>query len=75
MNCIYRVSLNNTRNDVWVVRVKPQNTSTTSVTMITADPYAVPNIGTGAAGPYRWWWLYQLLQDNLNFQQVTHTLV
>jgi hypothetical protein len=24
--CIYRVSLVNTRNDVWVVRVKPQNT-------------------------------------------------
>jgi hypothetical protein len=54
MNCIYRVSLNNTRNDVWVVRVKPQNTSTTSVTMVINGG---PNIGTGVAAPYRWWWM------------------
>jgi hypothetical protein len=49
--CIYRVTLVNTRNDVYQVRVKPQNTSTTSLNLTSGSPA----IGVGAAPPYRWW--------------------
>lgn len=49
--CIYRVTLVNTRNDVYQVRVKPQNTGTTSLVLLNGSVA----IGTGAAPPYRWW--------------------
>jgi len=52
--CIYRVNLVNTRNDVYQVRVKPQNTSSNSIWYLSSGG---PNIGTGNSLPY-WWWFY-----------------
>ena len=52
--CIYRVTLVNTRNDVYQVRVKPQNTSTHSIWYLSSGG---PNIGGGNSLPY-WWWFY-----------------
>jgi hypothetical protein len=53
MNCIYRVTLNNTRNDVYQVRVKPQNTSTTSLSLTNGSAAIV----AGSAPPsYSWFY-------------------
>jgi hypothetical protein len=51
--CIYRVNLVNTRNDVFEVRVKPQNTSTTSLSLINGSAAIV----AGSAPPsYSWFY-------------------
>ena len=51
--CIYRVTLVNTRNDVFEVRVKPQNTSTTSLSLTIGSAAIV----AGSAPPsYSWFY-------------------
>jgi|YNPBryunderm2012_1023409.scaffolds.fasta_scaffold04280_2 hypothetical protein len=51
--CIYRVTLVNTRNDVFEVRVKPQNTSTTSLSLTNGSAAIV----AGSAPPsYSWFY-------------------